>query len=143
MADHKLWLEFDCETSGRTAIVEDLGDSVWVFLTAPDGSTIERDCWLFNKKSAAPEPDLERYRSQSIPPPAPASLIHGAGRRDVPAEEHWSARWSQNGDSVVIAVDGIDLGLASTGAESGMSRYLVEECGWGQPWDDALLRRLL
>ena len=141
--DESLWLEFDSEASGRSAIVEDMGDSVWLFLTPPGESGIERDCWLFNKPSAPAEPDLAKYESESLPPPAPASLVHAEGTREVPAEERWSARWSDDGNSVVVAVDGIDLGVASISEEHGMSRYLEQECGWGRPWDDAVLKRLL
>lgn len=142
MADEELWLEFDCEASGRTAIIEDLGDSVWLFLTPPDESSIERDCWLFNKSSAPAEPEVERYRARSLPPPVPAALRHPEGTRDVPAEERFGARWSDDGDSVIISVDGGDVGMASAVQELGMSRYLLEACGWGEPWDDAVIKRL-
>jgi hypothetical protein len=137
-----LWLELDCESSGRVAIIEDLGDSVWVFLTPPGESSIEQDCWLFNKPSAEADPDLERYRKRSMPPPVPAQLLRPEGKREVPAEERFSARWSKDGNSVVIAIDGVDVALASASLERGMSRYLLEECGWGTPWDDAVLKRL-
>jgi hypothetical protein len=140
--DEGLCLELDCEASGQSAIIEDMGDSVWLLLTLPGGSGIARDCWLFNKPSAAAEPDLERYEAESLPPPVPASLMHPDGVRDVPAEERWSARWSDDGHSVVVAVDGIDLGMASMSEEHGMSRYLEQECGWGRGWDDAALKRL-
>jgi hypothetical protein len=140
--EENLWLEFDCEASGRSAIVEDMGDSVWLFLTPPGDSGIDRDCWLFNKASAAAQPELGKYEAESLPPPVPAQLMQAEGTRDVPAEERWSARWSDDGQSVVVAVDGIDLGVASMSEEHGMSRYLTQDCGWGRPWDDALLKRL-
>jgi hypothetical protein len=140
--DDDLWLEFDCETSDRVAIIEDLGDSVWVFLTPPGESSIEQDCWLFNKPSAPLEPDVDSYRERSMPPPVPAQLIRAEGRREVPSEARFSARWSPDGHSVSIAIDGVEVAVASASLERGMSRYLTEECGWGSPWDDALLKRL-
>lgn len=140
--DEGLWLELDSEASGRVAIIEDLGESVWVFLTPPGESSIEQDCWLFNKPSADDEPDLDRYRKRSMPPPVPAQLMRPEGKREVPAEKRFSARWSRDGHSVVIAIDGMDVALASASLERGMSRYLREECGWGIPWDDAVLQRV-
>jgi hypothetical protein len=140
--DEGFCLELDCEASGRSAIIDDMGDSVWLLLTPPGGSGIDRDCWLFNTPSAPAEPDLEKYESESVPPPVPARLMHPEGAREVPAEERWSARWSDDGHSVVVAVDGIDIGVASASEEKGMSRYLLEECGWGRPWNDAALKRL-
>jgi hypothetical protein len=141
-SDDGLWLEFDCETSGRVAIVEDLGDSVWVFLTPPDESSIEQDCWLFNTPAAPPDPDVDSYRERSLPPPVPAQLRHAQGQREVPAAERFSARWSDDGDSVAIALDGVEIAVASASLERGMARYLIEESGWGSPWDEALLKRL-
>jgi hypothetical protein len=141
--DEGLWLEFDCEASGRVAIIEDLEDSVWVFLTRPDDSAIEQDCWLFNKPSALDEPDLEHYRKRNMPPPVPAHLMQAAGKREVPDDKRFKARWSKDGNTVVIAIDGVDVALASAQLDRGMSRYLLEDCGWGRPWDEALTRRLL
>jgi hypothetical protein len=35
--------------SGRTAIIADEGDSVWLYLTDPSGEGVTTDCWLMNR----------------------------------------------------------------------------------------------
>ena len=71
------------ERSGRTAIVADEGDSVWLYLTEPHAATIAADCWLFNR-IAAPSAEvlhvrLDDYRARALPLPAPADTV-GTGR---------------------------------------------------------------
>jgi hypothetical protein len=137
-----LCLESDCEVSGRSAIISDEGDSVWLYLTSTSGDDFERDCWLFNKPSAAAEPDLEHYEAESLPPPAPAAYADAAGTRECPSEEHFELEWSEDGESALVLLDGVPLGLVSSHEEQGMPRHLLRESGWGRPWDDALVGRL-
>jgi len=135
-------IEFDCEVSGRMAIISDEGDSVWLYLTTVDTLDIEEDCWLFNKPSAPAEPEVERYRSQSVPPPAPARFVLEGGMRDCPQEEAFSVRWSADGKAVMVALGGLDIGIAAAGAQAGISRHLKESGPWGRPWDEAAVAAL-
>ncbi len=139
--DDALRLESDHEASGRTAIVSDEGDSVWLYLTAPDGAELSRDCWLFNKPSAPAEPKVDQYGEQSLPPPAPASLIRPEGVGACPPEEAFDIVWSADGESVLVRLRGAALGMICAGYERGFSCHLQAECGWGQPFDDELMQR--
>jgi len=141
--DDDLTLEFDSEASGRSAVIADEGDSIWLYLTHPTRAEFERDCWLFNTPKAPDDPELERYEQQSVPPPAPARFINEGGVRPTPSEKSISVRWSADGNAVAVLVDGSPVGLASMSAECGMSRYLRESCPWGEPWDDARWVELL
>jgi len=140
--DEPLALEFDSEASGRTAVIADEGDSIWLYLTHPSQAEFVRDCWLFNKPSAPAEPDPERYEAQSLPPPAPAQLIEPAGVRPCPDEASFRVRWSADGHGVAVLVDGVVVGVAAMALEGGMSRYLRAAGPWGEPWDEARLNAL-
>jgi hypothetical protein len=135
MTSEPLLLGIRSEVSQRTVVIADEGDSVWAYLTRPDSLRPERDCWLFNKPSAAASPDLDRYREASLPPPAPASAIDPAGVLDSPASARWSVRWSDDGDAAAIVCDGVDVGLLAAGEPRGMARHLRERGPWGLPWD--------
>lgn len=135
--DESLLLEFDNEASGRTALVADEGDSVWLYLTHSAQSEIERDCWLFNTPGAPDEPDPAEYEAQSSPPPAPQHFITEQGKRAVPEERQFRVRWSADGNSVAVLLDGAPLGIATMTEERGISRYLKEPGAWGRPWDQA------
>lgn len=141
--DEELTLEFDSEASGRTAVIADEGDSVWVYLTRPDDAAIERDGWLFNKPSAPAEPEPDDYQAQGTPPPAPARFIVSDGTRALPEPRSFGVRWSSDGHTALVLLDGLAIASVSASEERGMSRYLREACGWGVPWDDVRLSALL
>jgi hypothetical protein len=139
----ELPLSFRSTVSGRHAIVSDEGDSIWLYLTSPGSTRPERDCWLLNKPSAAAEPHLPDYKTAGLPPPAPASIIDEAGVRELPSADRWSARWSSDGETVAIAVDGVEIGLATITEPRGIALYLTKTSPWGRPWDATLVARLL
>ena len=141
--DDALLLEFDNEASGRTAVIADEGDSVWLYLTHPSEEEIEQDCWLFNLPTAPAEPDPAAYEAQSAPPPAPAQFITPEGTRALPQERSLRVRWSRDGHTVAAVLDGVTIGLASIREDHGVSRYLRQACPWGKPWDDARCSALL
>lgn len=140
--DDALLLEFDSEASGRTAVIADEGDSVWLYLTHPSDEEIERDCWLFNTPTAPAEPDPAVYEAQSAPPPAPAHLITDEGTRAVPQERSFRVRWSADGESAAVWLDETPIGLVTMSEERGISRYLREAAAWGRPWDEAVFAAL-
>jgi hypothetical protein len=123
-------------SSRRTAIVCEEEDSVWLYLTAPDSETPERDCWLLNKPSASPNPDMEAYRARSAPPPAPARFISPEGVRELPPRDRWTFRWSEAGDAVLVAVDGRPIGFVGLAYPRGISRYVVRDTPWGSTWNE-------
>src|SRR5262245_687310 len=70
--------------SGRSALVADEGDSVWLYLTKPGDSKISADCWLFNRV-AAPNPEelstkAADYRARGEPPPATSDVVDERAR---------------------------------------------------------------
>jgi hypothetical protein len=140
--DDELVLEFDSEASGRTAVIADEGDSVWVYLTHPDDSSIERDCWLFNKPTAPTEPESDDYQAEGTPPPVPARFLVAEGPRPLPNERSFRVRWSKDGHAAAVLIDGVPIGVVSADQKRGMSRFLREACPWGRPWDQAELNVL-
>ena len=137
--DERLLIRTTSAVSGRTAVVSEEDDSVWLYLTAPGSNRPERDCWLFNKPSAPSEPDMAIYRARSAPPPAPARFIVPAGVREPPDERRWTFAWSPAGDAVVVAVDGLPIGFASMGESRGLSRFLARSGPWGAAWDEGIV----
>ncbi len=128
--------------SGRTAIVSDEGDSVWLYLSRADSQQPERDCWLFNKSSAPPAPDARSYMSRGSPPPAPAEMVAPNGVQEPPAPARWSFRWSARGDAVAVAIDGLEIGAVALEAPKGFALYLAKLGPWGRPWDASVIANL-
>jgi hypothetical protein len=129
-------------SSGRTAIVADEGESVWLYLTGPDGS-IAADCWLYNRvpapSTAALRPRLGEYRARGAPPPAPAEVVGPSAHRDAPLDPVTvTLAWSADGEAVAASVDGVLVGFIAPGVRRGYSRHLRAAGPWGSPLDGAL-----
>ena len=125
--------------SRRAAVVADEGESVWLYLTAPDGS-IAADCWLYNRVPApsteALRPLLAEYRARRAPPPAPAEVVGPGAHRVAPLEREAVAfTWSADGEAVAASVDGVLIGFIAPGARRGYSQHLRAAGPWGSPFD--------
>jgi hypothetical protein len=128
--------------SGRTAIIADEGDSVWLYLTDADGEEVTADCWLMNRIPApryaklAETDGAERYRGEGLPPPAIAEVVAEGAFRSTPLE---AARcrftWAANGESVAAYYETVLLGFIERGEPRGFSRFLRVPSPWGEPLD--------
>jgi hypothetical protein len=65
--------------SGRTAVISEEVESVWLYLTGRGSRRPERDCWLFNTAAAPADPDMDLDEEQSARPERPLGLDLGRG----------------------------------------------------------------
>jgi hypothetical protein len=143
----QFWLSSENSASGRSAVVADEGESLWLYLTERDSAKIAADCWLFNRAPARTGPEvLERsaeYRERGAPPPAAAEVIDDSavltGDLD---QERVRIVWSPDGESVATWVDGSLAGYIVAGARRGHSSHLRIECPWGAPLDAEQYQRV-
>jgi hypothetical protein len=128
--------------SGRTAMIVDEGDSVWLYLTDVSGEGVTADCWLMNRIPAPRYAELaenegaERYRGEGLPPPAIAEVVTDGAFHPAPLE---AARcrftWAANGESVAAYYETELLGFIARGEPRGFSRFLKVASPWGEPLD--------
>jgi len=121
------------ESSQRTAIVADEGDSVWLYITESNSADIVGACWMSNAAGIPDEPDLQSYTKQNLPPPAPASVLHTGGTITEALEKRWELAWASDGHAACLFVDGEARGIITP--SGGYSRFLQQVCPWGKPWD--------
>ena len=135
-----LFIASTSERSGRTAVIAEELDSVWLYLSAPGKQSPEQDCWILNTPAAANPIDF--YRTRGSPPPAPGGHVAPGGTRDVPAAERWSLSWSADGDSVAAMLEGTAVGFISPSRPRGVARYILEgAAAWAHTWDEDSYRR--
>src|SRR5512143_711531 len=126
-------------TSRRRAIVEDDGDSVWLYLTVPNGLSPSADCWLYNRQAV--RSDI-KTRPHDRPPPAPDSVALPNSSRSSSLPERIQFQWDSDGESVAVSVDGEALGFILAGQRHGYSRYLHVVGPWGNPFDHSTYERV-
>lgn len=126
--------------SRRWAVVANEGASVWLYLTEPDGKKPIADCWLLN--TALAPTDLHEYRAGMSAPPATQAYAGPDSRGPVPVEGTVEFRWSDDGESVAVLVNGDLLGFIAAGSKRGFSKHLVAAGPFGRPLDRGLYARL-
>ncbi len=132
--------------SRRVAMVADEGDSVWLYLTAADGTTVVADCWLANRVPAPSYQDLQQsaqdYRARGEPPPAIREVVAEHATRAAAGADPLELRWAADGHSVAAMHGAALVGFIARGEEHGYSRDLREHSPWGAPLDELLFHRL-
>lgn len=122
--------------SRRWAVVGDEGDSVWLYLTAPDSQRPIADCWLLN---TIPAPDdVSAYRASKSAPAATREFAGPHARGVVPEARAVRFQWSADGESVAVVVADELLGFIAAGQPRGFSRHLIAEGPFGHPLDQRL-----
>ena len=136
--DHLLLTEQHRDTK-RYAILANEGDSVWLYLTAPGDARIVADVWVANVIEAPQAMDLEPYRSQSRPPPAPADVVGEGAQIEAPGSVDWKFLWMEDGEGIQVILNGSPRAALLASAKRGLCRAVAVEGPWGAPWptDDA------
>jgi hypothetical protein len=138
--EEPLYIDDQNEDSKRWAIVADEGDSVWLYLTEPDGTRPIADCWLLNK-IPAPD-DTAKYKTTKSAPAATKAYVSASALRAVPNQENLKIQWSEDGHSVTVIEAGEILGFIAAGSKYGWSKELIAEGPFGKPLNIALYLEL-
>ena len=119
--------------SGLRALVEDDGDSVWLYLVDGRDRKIRADCWLYNRRvfEAAELKGWPRDR----PPPAPSDVVGPEACWAASLSETVEFIWSRDGGSVAVRIGETLLGYVVEGNRRGHSRYLRGAGPWGSGFD--------
>ncbi len=128
-----------CEVHPRSkkeARFEDHGHSAWLYLTGPDSKVVLADCWIYNRIPAPEDSEIAQYKTSS--PPAPVSYAHTNAEFTPLHSDIFEFKWSPDGRSVALLINGIPFGFIPPGAQRGYSKHLTKTGLWGREWDEKL-----
>jgi hypothetical protein len=132
-----LYLQEQNHKSGRYAVAEDDGTTIWLYLTATDSITPIADVWIHNSTlNFTPDQAPEPAAVPNAPPPAPNKYIGENGFYSPNPKDEWSLFWSADGHSVAIMLNGQPVGFINAEEKTGYCRNLLEECPWGKVFDE-------
>ena len=141
MEDTDILIE-QSDDSGRTAVIREEIDSVWLYLSRPGEARPDVACWVLNTIDAPHAPDFAAYRSQSAPPPLPASQL--AATPPDPGQGEWSLLWSGDGHAVAALLNGRPIAFVVAGRPRGYARYVKGGADpWALPWDEGVFTTVL
>ncbi len=128
MTGAKLFLIDQHAQSLRHAVVEDDGEAAFLYLTAPQSTTIVASAWIYS-----------RSQLPAIPPGRPDGAESGgvaAGAFRDSAGNDWALRWSPDGHSVAVVANQFPLACILAGSNPGYSRGLRAPNALGRVWDE-------
>lgn len=128
-----------CETnphSNKTARLEDHGHSGWLYLTDSDNQVVVADCWVYNRIPAPKESEIVKFKTSS--PPAVASYAHTHAEFTPFHSDIFELKWSPDGRSVALLINGIPFGFIPPGVQRGYSKHLIKNGPWGHKWDEKM-----
>ncbi|MHC4694986.1 MAG: hypothetical protein ACYS67_19825 [Planctomycetota bacterium] len=136
MADENLFINDQNPQSLRFAVIEDDGNSAWLYLTECDSPKPVADVWLYNRIPAPPMEDIQSYRGG--PPPAARGYVSDSALCMTPKNHEWRFLWSTDRESVAVTRDGVPVACIVAGQKRGYSRELNKDGPWGNTWSDEL-----
>ncbi len=139
-SEDAIFLEAKHETSGRLAVLEDDGNSGWLYLTEPNTRRPVADAWVYNRIPAPTVSEVKAHRGG--PPPAAIGYASDSALCESPREHEWTIIWTADGHSVAIAKDGVPAACIVANQNPGFSRELIKDGPWGRVWSDAEFARV-
>ena len=97
---------------------DDSGHSAWLYVTNPNSPVVTADCWIYNRITAPQESEIRKYRTSS--PPAVASYAHPHAEFTPLQSDIFEFKWSHDGRSVAVLINGIPFGFIPTRCSAGL-----------------------
>lgn len=128
-----LFLSEQHPLSKRHVVLEDDGQTIWLYLTLRDSVRPVTDVWVYNRVE---RPGARVTSSAPSPPPATAEFLGDTGRIEFPLAHDWSFVWSADGEAVAVVMDGKPVAFVRSQQKPGLSRQLSQDGPYGHVWSE-------
>lgn len=129
-----LFLSEQHPLSGRHVVLEDDGQTIWLYLTAHDSIKPVTDVWVYNR-SNSDNPNRRDFDKAS-PPVAGQAVCMDSGCMEAPHTHRWSLVWSSDGEAAAVLVDAIPVAFVRSQEKPGFSRQVKRDCAFGRAWSE-------
>jgi hypothetical protein len=126
--------------SGRWAILDDNGNSAWLYLSAPGTQQPEKDAFAYSPVAPVAALDIDAIQRGIAP-----ILTTGLASSDAVISGLDSAQisflWAADGESVAVAYQDRLLAMIVSSSDRGYSAALAQDGEFGQRWDEAVFEQ--
>ena len=122
----------------RWAILEDNGNSAWLYLTKSGTQQPEKDAFVYSPIQPAESFDVEEIKEKGTPPILPKELATDSSVILNAKSKEFSFNWSKDGESVSVLYKGKPISMIVKGTERGYSTSLSKNGFFGLPWDQSV-----
>jgi len=120
--------------SGRCVILEDNGNSAWLYLTPKSGEGIEKVAFAYSPIEPTDELNKEEI-AKGNPPVLYKKLASLDAVIDSAKEVDFTFKWSSNGESITLLYKDKPIAMIHEEYQRGFSIALSEQSGFGEPWN--------
>jgi len=121
----------------RWAILEDNGNSAWLYLTKPGTQQPEKDAFVYSPVQLVEELNISDIK-QGLPPMLTSELATRSAIILNPKAIEFGIKWSDDGESVAVTYKNIPISMIVRESERGYSTSLSRESAFGKPWDQTV-----
>ena len=127
-----MFLSYYNSISCRTIIIEEDDTVCWAYLTKPNSTDIDMDCWLYNRIDAPSKSDVYKYKN--TPPPVPYDFLVDAHcyYGDI-KENDVAIIWNNNGTEISVYINNIQVAIIDSISRKTYNINLKCCCPWGNP----------
>ena len=137
-ADTPLFLETQHGKSKRFALLEDNGSCCWLYLTTPDQTRPEKDCFVYSPIEPIDELNIDAVRNEGVPPILTKNLATDSALLTNANPTDFRLNWSADGESIAVLHKGVPVAMIVKDRKRGLSRALNKSSYFGEPWDQSL-----
>ena len=128
-----IWLADTHRLSGRTAVLDDDGESCWLYLCADGGRSILKSVFVYSPVEPV---DRATWKKKISAGEAPVLIADYASGAAVVAERYpddFAFRWREDGDAVAVLFRDVAIAVVSVDEKHGSSKAIGRSGPFGDP----------
>ncbi len=139
----KIFYSEQDEITKRYIVIEEDENSIWVYLTIPNESQIDKDCFLGSRYEIKEnEFDFEEYKKRQTPPPMTKEFSSKFSFFKEISEKDLKVNWLKNGN-VVLKIRGESFLFFHNQIEREFSKSIGKNGIYGNTWNEDKYKEVL
>ena len=139
----KIFYSEQDEITKRYIVIEEDENSIWVYLTIPNESQIDKDCFLGSRYEIKEDiSNFKEYKKRQIPLPMTKAFSTEFSFFKEINEDDLTVNWFQNGN-VLLTINGNPFLFFHHKAKRGFSKSIKKDGMYGNSWSESKYKEIL
>jgi hypothetical protein len=134
MANAPLFFSEQDPISLRYLVIEEIDNSIWAYLSFPNSTKIEKDCFLANRSKLNGSINLEKLSEQGIPPPISEIYATAFSYQPNLKEEDIFVEWINEDVILMVYIKNEPFLYFLTSEKNGFSKSIGKDGLYGFRW---------
>ena len=118
----------------RYLVIEEIDNSIWAYLTFPNSTKIEKDCFLANRTKLNGSINLEEFYEQGITPPISDTYATEFSYQPNLVEEDISVEWINEEVILIVHINDKPFLYFLAAEENGFAKSISKNGPYGHRW---------